>query len=160
MWFRYLRIAWSVVFGIVCLLLIVLWVRSYWRRMAVKHFDTAAVYTTFFVNRGVAAHTRMDMGWNKGPWVIRDGDGSLTSATSPTGWTFQSVPSIDQTSNFEWNFHDHGHIVAAPIWTLALPFAAVTAVPWIRWRFGLRSLLIAMTLFAVLLGLAIYAVRK
>ena len=28
---RGLRIAWNVVFGILCLLLIVLWVRSYWR---------------------------------------------------------------------------------------------------------------------------------
>src|SRR5262245_46484708 len=28
--FRTLRIAWSVAFGILCLLLIVLWVRSYW----------------------------------------------------------------------------------------------------------------------------------
>ena len=28
--FRKLRIAWSVVWGIACVLLIVLWVRSYW----------------------------------------------------------------------------------------------------------------------------------
>src|ERR1041385_2708148 len=29
--FRKLRIAWSVVWGLACVLLIVLWVRSYWR---------------------------------------------------------------------------------------------------------------------------------
>ena len=29
--FRKLRIAWSVVWGIACVLLIVLWVRSYWQ---------------------------------------------------------------------------------------------------------------------------------
>jgi hypothetical protein len=39
---------------------------------------------------------------------------------------------------------------------------AVTGIPWLhklRWRFSLRTLLIATTLVALVLGLIVYAVR-
>jgi hypothetical protein len=36
---------------------------------------------------------------------------------------------------------------------------AIAAAPWIRWRFSLRTLLIATTLVAVVLGLICYAMR-
>ena len=32
-------------------------------------------------------------------------------------------------------------------------FATIAALPWIKWRFSLRTLLIVMTLFAVLFGM-------
>src|SRR5262245_28132824 len=38
---RGLRIAWSVWWGIVCVLLVVLWVRSYWRWDGIAYFHTA-----------------------------------------------------------------------------------------------------------------------
>ncbi len=37
--------------------------------------------------------------------------------------------------------------------------AALAALPWLRWRFSLRTLLIATTLVAVVLGLIMWAVR-
>jgi hypothetical protein len=36
----------------------------------------------------------------------------------------------------------------------------ILVIPWLRWRFSLRNLLIATTLVAVVLGLAVYATRK
>jgi hypothetical protein len=46
-----------------------------------------------------------------------------------------------------------------PIWFLIVLTSALATVPWIRWRFSLRTLLIATTLVAVVLGLIIYAAR-
>jgi hypothetical protein len=50
-----------------------------------------------------------------------------------------------------------------PHWFPVLLTAMLFTVPWIRqlsWRFSLRTLLIATTLVAVVLGLICYAVRQ
>ena len=39
---------------------------------------------------------------------------------------------------------------------VVLLMAALAAVPWLRWRFSLRTLLIAMTLVAVVLGIIMW----
>ena len=44
-------------------------------------------------------------------------------------------------------------------WIPTLIFATITAAPWLRWRFSLRTLLIATTLLAVVLGLVVYLAR-
>jgi hypothetical protein len=49
--------------------------------------------------------------------------------------------------------------VPIPFWCLAVAFAALSVNPWICWRFTLRTLLMATTLVAVVLGLIVYAVR-
>jgi hypothetical protein len=45
----------------------------------------------------------------------------------------------------------------APLWFLALAFGTLAMIPWLQWsnRFSLRTLLIATTLVAVVLGLAV-----
>jgi hypothetical protein len=52
---------------------------------------------------------------------------------------------------------------AVPHWFLvaltALP-ATLVVLPWLRWRFSLRTLLIATTVVAAILGLLVYAVRR
>jgi hypothetical protein len=50
----------------------------------------------------------------------------------------------------------------APHWLPALLFSAFAVIPWISssWRFSLRALLIATTLVAVVLGLAVFVYRK
>jgi hypothetical protein len=56
--------------------------------------------------------------------------------------------------------HDYGRtVIQLPYWFLTLLFAATAGLPWIRWRFTLRTLLIATTLVAVLLGLIAYSAR-
>jgi hypothetical protein len=47
--------------------------------------------------------------------------------------------------------------VIVPFWLLVLPLITLAVAPWLRWRFTLRTLLIATTLVAVVLGLAAYA---
>jgi len=49
-----------------------------------------------------------------------------------------------------------------PNWFVVLVFASLAAFPWIRWirvHYSLRTLLIATTLLAVALGLAVWAAR-
>ena len=49
-----------------------------------------------------------------------------------------------------------------PHWLLVSLITFGVAVPWIPWsrRFSLRTLLIATTLIAVVLGVAVYVTRK
>jgi hypothetical protein len=50
-------------------------------------------------------------------------------------------------------FKIDGRVV--PIWILVLSTVALALLPWIRWRFSLRTLLIATTLVALGLGLVV-----
>jgi hypothetical protein len=53
-----------------------------------------------------------------------------------------------------------GRLVRTPHWLPILLSAALVAAPWLRWRFSLRTLLIATTLVAVVLGAIVYATRQ
>jgi hypothetical protein len=55
-----------------------------------------------------------------------------------------------------------GRFFDLPQWFPVLIFAALTDAPWIHWskRFNLRTLLIATTLVAVVLGLVVYVARQ
>jgi hypothetical protein len=47
-----------------------------------------------------------------------------------------------------------------PHWFLLMLAAGLAAAPWLRYRFSLRTLLIATTLVAVVLSLAVYVATK
>jgi hypothetical protein len=51
-------------------------------------------------------------------------------------------------------------LIGLPHWLAILIIGAVAAVPWLRWQFSLRTLLITTTLVAVVLGIAVYALTK
>lgn len=57
---------------------------------------------------------------------------------------------------------NNGTQLGLPHWFLVVVSATTAAIPWIHWsnRFSLRTLLIATTLLAVVLGLAMYAASK
>jgi hypothetical protein len=71
-------------------------------------------------------------------------------------------PSVPEDSNLWFQ------IVRKPKWThLYIPHWFIIAVagllaalPWLRWRFSLRTLLIGMTVVAVVLGLVIWAAGR
>jgi hypothetical protein len=151
--YRKLRIAWSVGCGIICLLLIALWVRSYWW---VDGFSAPLTSKYYFG----AASSPGCIGFAFHPvWKSSDRD-----------WHFDSVPTErwlenvrhDRLPNISrvwgtFDFQRYSYI--APDWFVLIVLATLAAVPWLRWRFGLRSLLIGMTLVAVLLGVVIWAIR-
>lgn len=144
--YRKLRIAWSVAFGIVCLLLIVMWVRSYSR--------------DDFVSGPVSNLRFFDLNSHKGrvaiAWVRMPGFNMQWRV-----YSFQS--GLEKMSSAWWHFRfdkpSRSWEIAVPYWFNVALAAAVTALPWLRWRFSLRTLLVAMTLAAVGLGAIVYAMR-
>src|SRR5690349_11539809 len=137
--FRKLRIAWSVGCGIVCLLLIVFWVRSYWWR------DLLSGHTAnrWFVIESVSGHVAF----------MSQNDAAGISTT----WSFGSWGPHTQRFGLRLNYD-----LALRYWSFVVSFALLAVTPWLavlrskpsqsRWRFSLRTLLIATTLVAVLLG--------
>ena len=145
---RKLRIAWSVAWGIVAVLLVALWVRSHWyandagyvRRGDLFGVESACGSIRPFINAGVAATSRND-------------------------WFYSNESLAKSNHSFEhpifgWDGADYPATFMAyfPHWLPALLLASVAAAPWITWsnRFSLRTLLIATTLVAVGLGLIVW----
>ena len=128
--YRKLRIAWSVVWGVACLLLIALWVRSYW-------------WLDFLYYQYSATHCLR---------VILHGGNVLllTEASQGQALTYGSV----RQSGF-----DSTVWYVVPIWFFSVLVSLAAIAPWLPWRFSLRTLLIAMTLAGLLLGAIVMAVK-
>jgi hypothetical protein len=147
--FRKLRIASSVICGILCLLMTALWIRSYW------WYDS------------------VERNWTRGGYSIasRNGRLSFSKHSLPSGQDFRwrigycpEVASADwyvTRSGFLWVRSGAWFRLSLPYWSMALPLASLAVVPWIKWsrRFSIRTLLIVTTLVAVLLSLVVYATR-
>jgi hypothetical protein len=141
---RNLRVAWSVMCGVFCLLLIALWERSYWWCDVVEGTVTSS--------RGFRlASESGDVGGRlfntKGGWRIYSVETAVLN--SRTGWN---------PSGFYWSWQ-LGPWVQVRHWFALMLVATCAVVPWIRWRFSLRTLLIAATVVAVILGLTVMMLR-
>ena len=145
--FRKLRFAWSVVCGIACVLLIVLWVRSY-------SMDEG--YN--LVNKRLIARS---IGWNWGTMYIHRMDLNTAgiSARPTNGWKHGKSEANRTVTSFMWHWTSNHLDIRFPFWLIIGVVAALSATPWIRWRFSLRTLLIATTLVAVVLGLIVWAAQ-
>jgi hypothetical protein len=150
--FRNLRIAWSVFWVLACVLLIVLWVRSYrWNdQLSIPLSDTRVVGPNSFSGRvsfGVCTAPEAKFMWPSG---LKSEP--ITDNTPIPNFTYGRIIGIPtRTVDF----------VQVPYWFVSLLAAAVGAAPWISLsrRFTLRTLLISTTLVAVLLGLVVWTVR-
>jgi hypothetical protein len=162
--FRKLRIAWSVGCGIACVLLICLWVRSYWWLDIITKNSPGFGW---FTETG-SCEGRIDF------FLCEP-----KRETSFSTWSVLSVSEIKEnealiaknggeeiTPGQRWYFNFRlvgggywGFEADTPHAVLVLASATLAGIPWIR-RFSLRTLLIATTLVAVVLGVGVYAVRK
>jgi hypothetical protein len=143
---RGLRIAWSVWWGILCLLLIVLWVRSYW------HMDIVAIPSPPDRFMSVSYYGRIY--WSKvALGKAASKPGAVDSLSIQDDWTI--VQQVIDDLFADGSSHSAGHV----IWVLGA--GALAAFPWAesKWQFSLRTLLIATTLIAVGLGLAVWALK-
>jgi hypothetical protein len=146
--FRKLRIAWSVVCAVACLLLVVLWARSYADSTSKEILVTPTCRFYLHSVQGTLALERwyrefigrevMPIYQKSDLLRLTTNAGVYVQRSSPTG-TIESV--------------------SISYWLLILADIIIAAVPWIRWRFTLRTLLIATTLVAAVLGLTVYASR-
>jgi hypothetical protein len=145
----YLRIAWTVACGVACVLLIVLWVRSYtwrddiwWQLGTVTHYAGSYPGHLGFAESIDPFESTWSVDWNmrsERMEVGTDASKILESVSKATG------PFIRPR--------------LLPIWLPILIATSLSIAPWLRWRFTLRTLLIVTTLVAVVLGLIVWALH-
>jgi hypothetical protein len=150
---RNLRIAFSVGCGILCLLLIALWVRSYWwcdiAYAQVLHTPTLG---------GISVEGRILCGLEQpGRSGTAIGIESISLQGQPS--VVKEIPLQPTPLGFNAAPYSLGWVFEVPHYFAVLMTAAIAALPWRRWRFSLRSLLIGTTVVAVALGL-IFAVSR
>jgi hypothetical protein len=142
---RKLRIAWSIVCGIACVLLIALWVRSYWnvdsiitKLGLISSVEGSFVSTSLFHLSPTDTHA----------WEFDEHSYEITFPES----TFLGFHFVGDTL---------GWVALVPQWFVVLAAVTLAAAPWLRWskRFSLRTLLIVTTLVAVVLGLIVAMLR-
>jgi hypothetical protein len=133
---RYLRIAWTVSCGIVCLFLIALWVRSYvlsdYLVLKSLNIEIDSLFGVLCIYQP---------GTLTGDWIIESA-------------SIEELRGVGLKRNplhylFAFRFHEW---IVMPHWFVAFGFGSFAAVPWLRWRYSLGTLLIATTLVAIGLG--------
>ena len=146
-----LRIAVSTVCGILCVLLIVLWARSYNCRDDIMGFPFGHhVKMSSLDGRMRCAVSRQV--WTSHPWHFS----TLSSDTQGNLQGWAQHPSA--TMGFQVVLSANWLTVGVPHWFIAALSVICAAALWPNWsrRFSLRTLLIATTLIAVVLATAVF----
>ena len=145
---RYLRIAFSATCLVACLFLIALWVRSYWWADHVVQVNGNSATTHVYSNLGIVGISRTTESATQNEFTNA---GWRYTVRSPAGREFP-LP------KFEWYWANGEISVRLPTWLPAIAFVVAATALWIRWsnRFSLRTLLIATTLVAIVLGLIVW----
>jgi hypothetical protein len=147
--FRKLRIAFSITCGIACVLLIVLWVRSCWWAEGIygpvtSKYDIAL--SSLPGSLGIHFYSN-DLKPERPHWTL---------ASQPYDEWYAGAARVQFTSSRLWgSFYRGQYGPVIPDWFALTIFATLASIPWISWRFSLRTLLIATTLVAVVLGLVV-----
>jgi hypothetical protein len=137
-----------------CVLLVVLWVRSYWRQdvFALPLATSGSVWMSSIYGVVLFCTTseRGSRVWER--------DDAINDAAAAY---WKRVVRPKTFAGFGVDRSTPVTVVLLPHWFAVLVFATSAAAPWMRWskRFRLRTLLIATTLVAVVLGLIVWAVR-
>lgn len=160
MGFRKLRIAWSAMWGVVSLLLIALWMRSYWWLDAVSLPTTGTTFLNSFDGEIGAVSWSRDV-FPSGPsgWGLTSTSAKIIRRHMDAQRNRTGVQAM-QTSSWHFHLGRRDPAVGFPHWFLVLVCFTFSALPWMLRHFSLRTLLIATTLLALLLGLAICAAGK
>jgi hypothetical protein len=141
--FRKLRIAFSATCLIACVLLIVLSVRSYW------WMDSTTVIGHDFTLWG--GQLFLDEGFHHMSPTFNDVEAQTT---------LRRFCTIDVLTLAPGEVSRYGTGWMVSLWELVGVTAVFVPIPWMRWRFSLRTLLITTTLVAVGLGLIVWAARR
>jgi hypothetical protein len=153
--FRKLRIAWSVVCGLLAVLLIVMCARSYWWR---DSFYRDPMPTSDGELRDcigiISFHGNVIFTKYADPFSDADGWGIENARIDEN----LEIPAT--TLGFALRRDTDGFSISMPYWLFFVLVGAIVllSLGGIR-RFSLRTLLIALTMIAVVLGLVVYATR-
>jgi Na+/melibiose symporter-like transporter len=149
--FRKLRIAWSIARGLLAVLLILLnvWSCWWWDRCYLQGTRTGVQINSD------AGHVVLVIGPSE-PTVNKVILGHLPSAGPADSFYDNDV------LGFYFKRETTSLRLDIPYWFIALLVMAIAASPWLPWwskRFSLRTLLIATTLVAVVLGVIVWLSR-
>ena len=153
---KYLRIAVTMPCLAACVLLVALWVRSYsWRDgmhgpLPSDHtFNLSTAFGRFRFATFDGAYKNAFTGVNLTGWGV-----SSSRIDRPPSLTLVNTPLSNFGLGFAGSWDRYGVVAIIPIWFPVMLASIVAVAPWIKSRphFSLRTLLIAMTLVAVLLG--------
>jgi hypothetical protein len=157
---RKLRIAFSGACGVVCLLLVVLWVHSYWYRDLVmaQHpawGDISMVSlqskVSWIVGRPRPSRRKARFEMRSIPIALAIAEMEGMQPALPEGHSASSFT----TERWRGSFG-----MVLPYWFLILSVVVLAGLPWLTLskRFSLRTLLFVTTIVAVLLGAIVYAI--
>jgi hypothetical protein len=151
--FRWLTIAFSVAFAVVCALLIALWARSYSRLDGISGptpgefgFHIYSTHGWIVYSKGSPAGPEPDQ-----PWEVNLGCDTPSEGIESKNIAFRGFDIVREPCATR---------VCIPHWFPLVLTATLALTPWLGLRFGLRTLLIAMTLIAFVTGLAACAIKN
>jgi hypothetical protein len=144
--FRKLRITWTVLCGIACVLLCLLWVRSnllrdyFWANSSRSMLGITSMHggILFQISFGPT-----DLGPN--PEYV-----GIFSESNDDWLPYWETVAGTSKLGFELTRFPNEFVL--PDWFVVTVILILAALPWIRWRFTTRSLLVAITAVAVVLG--------
>lgn len=141
---RKLRIAWSVAWGAVAIVLCVLWVWSYGK---VFHHTQFAIPTH-----------RYEISSRAGRLVIIQRTRVFISLEAMLAYPETMFSDLTERTTFGIGRYSSGYFSGVSIghWLLAAAAVVVSVLVWVPFRFSLRTLLIVTTLFAAGLGLIVW----
>jgi hypothetical protein len=150
---RNFHIAWSVAWGVVAVLLVVLWIRSYWwfdwlDAAITPGHSGIGVQSAFGKFRVLMFYDSVDPIW----WSW--------NASKLEGFVARSAAEVIGKSKLFDTSVRGAFVVTVPQWLGVFAVTLIAALPWLPLkRFSLRTLLIATTLFALVLGLIVWMSR-
>jgi hypothetical protein len=156
---KFFRISLTALSLTACVLLVALWVRSYWWtddiRWRVSETGTLLLHS---------APGKLSLNWFRGKiwdwvWTTRSSQEYAREQEEVAELLARAGRPMQPESSFAFRWSDHHFYVRSPHWFLVTLFgisAALCGIPWPK-RFSVRTLLIATTLVAVGLGMVVAA---
>lgn len=160
--FKVLRIAWSVVWGVACVLLCVLWVRSYSHDdlLFIRHDSTKSTWLGVVQTSETTSVLHSEIGVVQLCWEGLPNAGDYLEVQSrPIEMTEDvatGLPGVEYDNTW------YGKMFAIRHCTLVALLIFATFAPWALYvprRFSLRTLLIATTLVAIGFGTIVWLSR-
>jgi hypothetical protein len=147
---RKLRIAWTAFFAALAVAFIVLWVGSISHVIFIKLPAIKKHCITAYPIRN--ALVICDEGNRRPNWRA-----GIEISSPPSYWPAAESLVIQHGPFFEYPTL-LGTAYGVSLWLLIILSSSLAPLSWLHWRFSLRTLLIATTLVAVILGAIVYAV--
>lgn len=152
---RYSRIGWTAGCGVVCVVFVMLWVRSYsYSEVAKLRNANAALNSPWWA---------IELKNQPGGFLSNFYYGPSKSHKSRRYFSYERYADYAQNPiRFDYmasDFGGWGRIITlqVPHWFAALAVGLVGAVVWLPWRFSLLTMLVVITAVSLLLGMLAYA---